>query len=217
VIAEFSVPETDFTLGKLFDVRAEITVRLESIVPTGEEIIPYFWVPSDAASAVESALREDDLTEHVEIVDELDEETLFQVDWSSEVNGLLEELLGSQAVVLEAEGRDGIWSLQVRFPDYDALSEFYRRCREKGIELDPGEVHNPIQTDGDDHGLTPEQRETLLTALEGGYYSVPREMTLAELGEELDISDTAASQRLRRGLSSLLTASLRDGEEDAAE
>ncbi|MFC7137822.1 helix-turn-helix domain-containing protein [Halobaculum litoreum] len=37
---------------------------------------------------------------------------------------------------------------------------------------------------------------------------MPRAVTLEELGDRLGISDTAASQRLRRGITALLTESL---------
>lgn len=45
--------------------------------------------------------------------------------------------------------------------------------------------------------LTAKQRRTLELALEAGYYERPREADLTYLAEELDISKSAVSQRLR--------------------
>ncbi|WIV68601.1 helix-turn-helix domain-containing protein [Natrialbaceae archaeon AArc-T1-2] len=44
--------------------------------------------------------------------------------------------------------------------------------------------------------LTAKQREVVLLALEHGYYETPRRTTLGELADKLDISSSAASQRL---------------------
>jgi len=57
-------------------------------------------------------------------------------------------------------------------------------------------------------GLTPEQRETLLMAVEKGYFSVPRETKLAEIAEVVGITQQAASERVRRGAETVLRKSL---------
>jgi predicted DNA binding protein len=208
VITQFTVAGEEFPLGSLFDLRPEMTVRLESVVPTGEAVMPYVWVPSETASTVVERLRGNERTVSVESIHEIDDETLIRVDWSPDLDGLIAELIASWATVLRGEGRDGDWTLQVLFPDEKMLSEFYRRCAREGIRIDPDPIHESFESDGEDHGLTPEQLETLLLALDGGYYDVPRQMTLQDIGAELGISDTAASQRLRRGLATLLSDTL---------
>lgn len=49
----------------------------------------------------------------------------------------------------------------------------------------------------DPEELTAVQRQTLLRAVEAGYYSDPREATLTDLAAEFDVSKSAVSQRLR--------------------
>jgi len=56
--------------------------------------------------------------------------------------------------------------------------------------------------------LTDREREVLGTALEHGYYETPRTITLAELGEELSVSDVAVSKTLRRVERKLLSAAV---------
>jgi predicted DNA binding protein len=53
-------------------------------------------------------------------------------------------------------------------------------------------------------GLTPDQREALVLALNRGYFATPSEVTLDELADELDISRQALSTRIRRGNESIL-------------
>lgn len=45
--------------------------------------------------------------------------------------------------------------------------------------------------------LTDKQRRTLTLALEEGYYDRPRDATLADLADHLDVSKSAVSQRIR--------------------
>lgn len=54
--------------------------------------------------------------------------------------------------------------------------------------------------------VTGEQREAVLTALELGYYEVPRHANLADVAAELGISHQALSERLRRAHGGLVSA-----------
>lgn len=209
VIARFSIPAEEFAFGDVLEIREGIQVRLESMIPTGTSTIPYLWVSSDDADAVQTALQDSPLVDNVRLVDETGTETLVRVEWSTEVDGLVDVIEGSEAVILEAEGRGDNWSFRLRFPDRQHLSEFYRACLDEGVTLDLDEVNNPIGSAGGiEYDITETQREALLTALEAGYFDVPRKINLQDLAEQFGISDTALSQRLRRGLTGLLSSTL---------
>jgi len=209
VIADFSVPAEQFALGHLMEVRPGVQVRLESMVPTGDAAIPYFWVQSPDVEAIETALRESPIVEDVSIVDEVEDESLFRVEWNEDVNGLVDVIREAEAVVLEARGHGDSWSFQVRFPEYEALSSFYRDVVDEGISIDLAGVHNPVDPNRSaTYDLSAEQREALVLAFEEGYFAVPRHITMVELAEELGISDSAASQRIRRGLTKVLSTTV---------
>lgn len=208
VIVLFHVPADEFPLGELLEVKEGVRVRLESMVPTGDSFLPYFWVGNDDADAVYAAVRESPLAQEVQRVDETESETLFRVTWSRDIDGLLKSISDSEAVMLESEGQGDHWSFRLRFPQRSQLSAFYQDCTDKGIPLDLREVYDALTVSDRELPLTERQREALLAALDEGYYRVPREVTLQELAAELGISDTALSQRLRRGLTALLTSTL---------
>lgn len=209
VIAEFSIPAEEFALGDLLEVRPGVRVRLESMIPTGHSLIPYFWVKSPDVDAIETALRESPLVTDVRVLDQVGDETLFRVAWSEELDGVVDAIRDSDSAILEGEGHGDHWSFRLRFPGNDELSGFYRSVTQKGISIDLEGVHNPIDQSGPPGlQLTPEQHEALAMAHERGYFSVPREITLVDLSEELGISDSAVSQRIRRGLSKVLSAGL---------
>jgi predicted DNA binding protein len=65
-------------------------------------------------------------------------------------------------------------------------------------------------------GLTDDQRELLRLAHREGCYRIPREITLRELAERTGVSDREASRALRRGVGSLLGATLEPVEESTA-
>lgn len=44
VIATLVIPAEEFELGTVLEVDPDVGVRLEQSVPTGESVMPYFWV-----------------------------------------------------------------------------------------------------------------------------------------------------------------------------
>lgn len=215
VLADFSLAAEGFALGEILEVRHGIEIRLESMVPTGDAVIPYFWVETQDAAAVESALAESPLTTDVRVLDEAHGETLFRVSWSQDIDGLIDVLGDVDAVILEGRGHGDTWSFRGRFPEYTDLSTFYRDAVDQGVAIDLEGVHSPVDPPSSTrYDLTDQQREALLTALEKGYFEVPREITLVEIAEELGISDSAVSQRLRRGLTNVLSRALVRGTTD---
>ena len=64
--------------------------------------------------------------------------------------------------------------------------------------------------------LTDTERETVLRALDAGYYETPREATVTDLAEEFDVSTTGISKNIRRGERKLLCA-LADARADIEE
>jgi predicted DNA binding protein len=61
------------------------------------------------------------------------------------------------------------------------------------------ELESLVTGEDPDTLLTARQREMLEVAVRKGYFAVPRECTLAELAETLDIDKSTASTTLRRG------------------
>ena len=64
------------------------------------------------------------------------------------------------------------------------------------------------QCSSDTQGLTDKQHEVIATALEMGYFEIPRDCTLQDLASELDISHQAASERLRRGMKTIVESNM---------
>ena len=97
--------------------------------------------------------------------------------------------------------------------DIDSIREVLECLERSGASVRPDGI-SP-QVDGTDTAIevdvssvTPKQWEALELAFERGYYHRPREVELAELADELSISKSAVSQRLRAAETKLVAAVL---------
>lgn len=59
--------------------------------------------------------------------------------------------------------------------------------------------------------ISEKQAEAVRLAAEGGYFEIPRDVSMSEIADELDICGQAASERLRRGIAKLISAETPDG------
>lgn len=209
VIADISVSSDDFVLGQTMRVIPTSRIELEQLVPSGGLPLPYFWVEEVNVEETEAALSEESAVNTVTQLDSLNGRVLFRIEWTEEVDSFLENLTDYDAAVLEATGTPDNWQFQLRFSSYEVLSGFYRACIDDGVGVQLDRVHNPVEAASRARfGLTENQESTLITAFKAGYFDIPRGTTIQELGEELDVSDSAISQRLRRANSSLIAATL---------
>jgi len=207
VIAEFSIAAGDFVLGKALRGSSGLTADVETMVPVDSGTIPYFWVDGENLEAFEGALGAEADIATFEAVDEVDGRTLYRVEWGRSGDAFVDAVADHDVVLLEASGDAERWLFRLRFPDAHALSAFHTRCREDGIDVTVERMFNPIEpTMTDANPMTDSQRNLIQRAHEEGYFEVPRKITLAELAEQLDVSDQAVNERLRRGLSALLDA-----------
>jgi len=211
VIAELAVDADAFDLGRVTALVDDVHVELERVVPTGGGVMPFFWARATDHDRFERAVRDSDLVAELDAVSRVDDRVLYEVAWRRAVTKFTRILADSDATILQAEGSDR-WRFELRFSTQAALQAFHDRCREDGVDFEVDRVY----TLGDDDatarelGLTPEQREALVLAVESGYYEVPRGTTLDDVAAALSISQQAASERVRRATDAVLTSVLLD-------
>ncbi|APW98584.1 bacterio-opsin activator [Halobiforma lacisalsi AJ5] len=209
VIATVAIPASEFPLGSLLDPAPEATVTVETTVPTSDGVVPYLWVPDEAAAEILAALEASADVDDATPIDEVDDSVLVKIEWDQRVNGVLAAIRESDAIVTSAVGTASRWTLRLRFPAYEDLSQFYTDCVDGDVSLELVQLHEAVDPGSEFRfGLTRAQRELVIAAYEAGYFEVPRKTTLVELAEQLEISDSAVSQRLRRGLAALINATL---------
>lgn len=203
-IVDITVPAEAFELGRLLEELPGIRIELERIVPLRDTVIPLFWVSNGKdEEEIESILLDSPLTEEVNYLTEDGKRRLYEVTWSRDVDGLVSALIATDARMLEGESIGEGWDFRLQFASHDKLSEFRQYCEDKEIPIILRRLYNPHYP-REGNSMTADQQEAILKAYERGYFEVPRNTTISELSEVFEISDNAYSQRLRRGLSSLI-------------
>lgn len=205
VIVDLAVPARSFSLGRILGMKGETKVVLESVVPLGDQSVPFIRVFEGRDSFQQAVNRATGVTDIREISSH-DGEILYALDWDIGDDDFFQGVMEHDGTVMQASGGASTWSFELRFEDHDHLSSFQEYCMENDIDIDVLRLFNPTRPDaGPWYGLTPAQRNAITRAVESGYYSIPRKISTRELAAEFDISDQAMTERLRRGITNLVT------------
>lgn len=209
VITEFSIDADAFGPPSVVGKQTGVRLQFEPVVPTSVEVVPYVWVSGDS-DQFERAMDDSQGASTYSVVDRQDGRVLYRVRWGDALTDLLSIFTDTNAAVLEARASDR-WYFTVRFPDDTSVTQFHERTQEQGYGLDLhrlGRSSDDRSDAGDAYGLTPEQREALVRAVDNGYFAIPRQSTLDDIADEFGISNQAASERLRRATETVLQAAL---------
>lgn len=205
VIAEIQI-EGDFVLSELLRELPDVRIQLERVVPAGDRTVPLVWIHTDDPEAVEHQLRDHRLIETLTRLDAFDDRVLYRIEWAEEPDSVFDALQSQRAALLDAVGIGESWTFELRFPSHESLSAFHAHCEAAGLPISVTRLYRPSDTDSTArYGLTDAQFDTLLAALQQGHFEIPREIKTSELGVQFGVSDQAITERIRRGLTNILT------------
>ena len=201
IVADVSVPPDSVPLHELFAADADATVTFERLVPLGGQSPSVVRVESDLDDVAGVARSARGVTEVAEI-DGAGDVRVFECRLEPDAGGVLRVLSAATVHVLTASGAASEWRFRLLCANRRALSMASERVTERGVPVTLDRVRS--LSDDESESFSGEQREAVLTAYDRGYFEVPRRTTVEELATDVGISDTAFSQRLRRGLSALV-------------
>lgn len=209
IIVEFTLPASSFPFGRATSGDGDIRVQLERLIPLKEGRIPFIWATGKNFDQFERVLQRSDVVESFETVSAVGDSVLYYTVWNTEYETFLNGLAELDVTILEGHG-DGTWSFTVRFKTHADLTRFHQFYQNQNYPVNIERVTS-LEDEPDvryGFGLTTEQRQALLMAVENGYFAVPRETKLDEIAEKLDITSQAASERVRRGADTVLRKTL---------
>lgn len=90
------------------------------------------------------------------------------------------------------------WRMCQQFADRDAFTTFRDSCSEMDLSFHLDRLYDVDVTDIELMGLTDKQHEALLTAYEMGYFTVPRQASMADVATALELSVPAFAERVHR-------------------
>lgn len=210
VIGTFTVPSESFLLGESLQTVPDVVVELHRVVAhSHEKLVPLFWVHQGDKGKFDEVLRRDQTLEDVVLLDEFERGTSYRGVWTKHARGVAYAYIEAGATILEATGQNDSWTLRMRFDDDESLSDFDQYCREEDIPFTLNRLYRPSQPmGGGQYGLTPTQRETLVSAFQHDYYTVPRARSMTEMAEELNVTQQTLSKRFRQAHANLIESTL---------
>jgi len=209
VIVEFTLDCEVFPFGRSTSGDPDVRVQLERVIPLREGRIPFLWANGQDLDEFEHHLRNSNIVKNVEALTRVGDSVLYYVEWYTDKETFLNGLAETGGTIMEAHG-DSTWSFTVRFSDHADLTRFHQFFQDEGFPVYIERITGLDDDPGTEYGfgLTQTQRETLVMAVEDGYFAIPRETTLDDIAAELDISSQAASERVRRGTETVLRKAL---------
>lgn len=196
------------TLTKLEDIELRVLPQVNT--DPSSNLFPYL-IDYDDFQELESVLREDTTVSDYELVSKDDQRGIYYINYAPHTVLISEVVTAVNGFMTEAKTKDQGWLIQLQLPNRDALNTIWEYATGNNMEVN---IIGIYDNDGSDpegaYGLTQEQREALIIAYSSGYFCEPREKKLSEIAEKLDLSSTAMSGRLRRGIRNLIAAALTD-------
>lgn len=208
VIVEFTIPSGEFSLGKVLTQNTDVEATLEAIVPTGGDILPFFWIrnPEEDLAEFERTVRSHPMVAELVRLDQLETMALYRAEWETEPESLVSAITEANGTILNARGNRERWTFDIRFGDHADLTTFQNFLTSHEIRV---HIERISTLTGNERGsfafdLSEEQRRALVLAVSKGYFEVPRQIDLTAVADELDITRQAASELVRRGANTVL-------------
>jgi len=218
LIAEFHLQSPALFLVSALTAVPEMRVQVEQHT-SNEAGFPmfFFWASGGDFEAFEQALAADETVARVASFEETTDSKLYRVEFTDRSFYPYYWKVGAK--ILELSGTADGWDVQMRFPGREAFQEFRSYFVESDVTFDLTRLYAEDETSPEErfdllpaeerrYGLTAVQYETLVTAFEQGYFSDPREVSLAELGEQFGVSTQAVAGRMRRAHETLVANTL---------
>lgn len=211
MIAEFNLDTPAMRDAFKQAPESEVSI-VQQTTARGEPLEIVVNVASDSFDAFEQGLDVDDTVTDWVRFSEGEEPRRYRITLTDRGRELFTypQWSSDGAVFLDGHRRRDGWRFCIQFPDEESLQRYVSYCEDCAIDFSPIRLARSTGSTVDDRfGLTSTQTSTLVTASQEGFFQIPRGCTLEELAADSDITHQALSERLRRGMGSLVDSTLR--------
>lgn len=195
--ARFELPAEEFALAGLFEQVPDARVEIDPLVASPADHTLIVIHSDGSRQAIDAALRSDPTVGAVECFAERAEKWIYQITWQSRPHQLIQRLVDVGVSILSIQGQEGQWNLRVLSSDRDGIAQAHDALEDLGCTADVLSI-STFSGNAERSTLTDDQHEAVVTASKEGYYNIPRDITLEDLANDLDVSHQALSERLRR-------------------
>ncbi|EMA09645.1 helix-turn-helix domain-containing protein [Haloarcula marismortui] len=192
----------------------DVTVRPEQMVNDGTSNFLVIEAVGEGLDQFETELGRDNTVCGFLVLDWTETNRIYRIEVADSAVQVTPSLVQAGGRALDMEGTGGQWLVHAQFRSQAALSQFRSECSERNITFRLDRLYwTSGEANADVCGLTADQQVALETAHREGYFDVPRGISQAELADKLDISPSAMSQRIRRGMAQVVGSELGLSEE----
>jgi predicted DNA binding protein len=211
-IADLEIPGDGTGLAELFEAVPSLTCEMERVIASSGHGL---WLSGPSQAEIERAMSDASAIDGYTLITSDDGRWLYDVRFDPETVDVFDLVLEEGGTVLSASASGGTWLLSVRVLDREDVSSLYDELVDHEVMPTIVRLFDVADESHSQCGLTQRQYETLVAAIDHGYFEIPREVSMQELSEELGISHQALSERLRRAYRALVTSELNVAEEEA--
>jgi hypothetical protein len=204
-------------LQRAVELAGDPRVVLEQF-DTGETVAlqAHLWVHGTTDESFESGLAEDPTVARFDRVLSTADRRLYRVELERETAmvELYHSLVDTGSTIVDARTDTATrgWRVEFLLTDGDAFHDVRGEFRRHDVPVEVEGVTGSFDDETGFFDLTRTQYQTLVTAMENGYFDVPRSVSLDDVSEELGVSHQATSERMRRALRDLVRSTLREPE-----
>jgi hypothetical protein len=182
-----------------------VTVDHEEMYFTAERSLKWvFWARGGDHAAFDDALAGDETVADRRVITDTPSRRLYRVTLAGDPDDFAHGVFNDHdAQVLDATHTHERTVVRVRCPSREAFAALREAVESRYGRFRTRRMYEE-EAPEDGGVVTPAQREALVTALEAGYFEVPRACSQADVAAALGVSDQAVSSRLRRGTAALV-------------
>ncbi|WP_267643784.1 helix-turn-helix domain-containing protein [Haloarchaeobius amylolyticus] len=187
-----TVPEHVW-VGRVSRAYPDARLRILAALPKGDHGVALAEVTSSQLPDLVGDIRTADMVIDLDLLQHHGETAVIQFETTTP---LLLQPIKSSGIPLEMpfDIQDGQAKWEINAPQ-SHLSELADKLEEFGIPYEVEELRQEVEPDP---ALTPRQRTLIVEAVERGYYDTPRECTLTDLAEAMDLAKSTCSETLHR-------------------
>ncbi|SDY27625.1 helix-turn-helix domain-containing protein [Halobellus clavatus] len=212
IIAKVYFSHPDMALANVISSFPDTNIRVLQEVSTDPvSDNSFFVVETEQTEALERELSADHTVEEAQRVSSYEDWPVYSIRFTPETLLLGSVVTEQNGFALDAYQYEGGWIERWQLPDRESLQSVWEYANDQSFDFDIHKVYQISESNGqDDTTITDKQRTALLYAYDNGYFEKPRGTTLEEIADALDISTTAASGRIYRGMKNLIESSMKD-------
>jgi len=213
LIAEFDIQCAALPLVSVVEAVPDSSVILEFQYNHGRRPLFIATVTGDSRSRFEAELDEADDVGEWALIGRADTTRRYKLEpalsleaqLGEHINDLdnLEALATTAAIIERIKVHQEGWNQTGWFKDHGVFDQF-ASFWQSNAEFKLHRLTHDGESEPPGEGLTDQQQEALRTAFEAGYFEIPRRASLETISNELGISASALSERLRRAQTQLI-------------